>query len=106
MLRREFLAGTSGAIAAAGATKPAILLRSGWQTVNIGEGILPTGTGDVARSGLFAGDAIQLIVNQGLGSDIRGDVIVGGPTVVKVSSQTSFSMGGVNYRYCGTKVQF
>jgi hypothetical protein len=35
-----------------------------------------------------------------------GDVIVGGPTIVKVSSQTSFSMGGVNYRYCGTKVQF
>jgi len=35
-----------------------------------------------------------------------GDMIVGGPTVVKVSSPTSFSMAGVNYRYCGTKVRF
>lgn len=35
-----------------------------------------------------------------------GDLIVGGPTVVKVSSQTGFAMGGRNYRYCGTKVQF
>jgi hypothetical protein len=35
-----------------------------------------------------------------------GDAIVGGPTVVKVSSRTTFAMGGHNYRYCGTKVQF
>jgi hypothetical protein len=35
-----------------------------------------------------------------------GDVIAGGPTIVNVSSQTIFAMGGVKYRYCGTKVQF
>ena len=35
-----------------------------------------------------------------------GDVIVGGPTVLQISSRTSFAMGGIKYRYCGTKVQF
>jgi hypothetical protein len=37
MLRREFLAGAAGALAVRGASRPAILLRSGWQTVNIGD---------------------------------------------------------------------
>jgi hypothetical protein len=35
-----------------------------------------------------------------------GDAIVGGPTIVKVSSPTRFAMAGRKYRYCGTKVQF
>jgi hypothetical protein len=35
-----------------------------------------------------------------------GDVIEGGPTVVVVKSPNSFAMGGVTYKYCGTKVQF
>nr|WP_314446629.1 hypothetical protein [uncultured Sphingomonas sp.] len=35
-----------------------------------------------------------------------GDVIEGGPTVVTVTSPTSFTMSGTAYRYCGTKVQF
>jgi len=35
-----------------------------------------------------------------------GDLIEGGPTVVKISSPTTFEMGGTRYRYCGTKVQF
>jgi len=60
--------------------------------LQIGEGIAPSGTGEFARSGLFADasydsslvpqsrGAITEIVNQGPGSDIRGDI---------------FSMGGV-----------
>lgn len=35
-----------------------------------------------------------------------GDVIAGGPTVISVASPASFSMSGVSYRYCGTRVQF
>ena len=35
-----------------------------------------------------------------------GDVIEGGPTVVTVKGPASFAMGGVSYKYCGTKVQF
>lgn len=35
-----------------------------------------------------------------------GDVIEGGPTVVRVYSPTSFAMSNVSYKYCGTKVQF
>jgi len=43
--------------------------------VNIGEGVLPSGTGTVAPSGLFGTNAIQSVTNSGLGSDIRGDII-------------------------------
>ncbi|HRK30283.1 MAG TPA: hypothetical protein PLD59_04315 [Tepidisphaeraceae bacterium] len=43
--------------------------------INIGEGVLPTGTGQVARSGIYVGGVITRIENQGLGSDIRGDVV-------------------------------
>lgn len=40
-------------------------------------------------------------------ADIRGGgEIVGGPTVVKITSRTSFTREGEAYRYCGTKVQF
>ncbi|MES2492801.1 MAG: hypothetical protein V4579_05900 [Pseudomonadota bacterium] len=35
-----------------------------------------------------------------------GDVIEGGPTMLKISSPATFRMNGTNYRYCGTKVQF
>lgn len=42
--------------------------------VQIGEGILPSGTGSVSFSGIFAHSRIGTIVNQGEGSDIRGDV--------------------------------
>ncbi len=39
--------------------------------------------------------------------DIRGGgEIVGGQNVVTIESPTRFSMTGVNYRHCGTKVQF
>ena len=39
--------------------------------------------------------------------DIRsGDEIEGEPTHVTIASSTNFTMGGVAYRYCGTKVQF
>jgi hypothetical protein len=43
--------------------------------VNIGEGLLPSGTGEVLFSGLFAHSRIRLIENQGEGSDIRGDIV-------------------------------
>jgi hypothetical protein len=39
--------------------------------------------------------------------DIRGGgEIIGGPTVVTISSPTSFTRAGATYRYCGAKVQF
>lgn len=47
------------------------------QSINIGEGVASTGTGDIARSGIFAGDVIETVSNQGLGSDIRGVVQAG-----------------------------
>lgn len=43
--------------------------------VLIGEGILPTGSGNFSRSGIYAGGAIGRVRNQGRGSDIRGDII-------------------------------
>jgi hypothetical protein len=43
--------------------------------VQIGEGILSSGTGNVSFSGLFAHSRIARIVNQGEGSDIRGDIV-------------------------------
>lgn len=42
---------------------------------NIGEGILPSGTGEFSRAGIYATGEITRLVNQGPGSDIRGDVI-------------------------------
>ncbi|MDQ3441209.1 MAG: hypothetical protein M3478_12755, partial [Planctomycetota bacterium] len=42
--------------------------------IQIGEGILHSGTGSVSFSGIFAHSRIGTIVNQGEGSDIRGDV--------------------------------
>jgi hypothetical protein len=61
----------------------------GMVTVNIGEGILPSGTGAVINSGLFAHGRIGLVVNQGLGSDIRGTIISKGqnlPTITRVAA--------------------
>jgi hypothetical protein len=58
-------------------------------TVNIGEGILPSGSGAVIQSGLFAHGRINLVVNQGLGSDIRGTIISKGqnlPTITRVAA--------------------
>jgi hypothetical protein len=45
--------------------------------VNIGQGILPSGSGDVSFSGIYAQGPIGAVVNQGLGSDIRGDIYSG-----------------------------
>lgn len=35
-----------------------------------------------------------------------GDVIEGGPTVLTITSPTTFRMGGTAYQYCGLKRQF
>lgn len=35
-----------------------------------------------------------------------GDVIEGGPRVLKIASPTRFSMDGTTYRYCGPKPQW
>ena len=43
--------------------------------VQIGEGILHSGTGSVSFSGIFAHSRIGTIKNQGEGSDIRGDIV-------------------------------
>lgn len=45
------------------------------RNVSIGEGILPSGTGEFSRAGLYATGEIIKVVNQGPGSDIRGDII-------------------------------
>lgn len=46
--------------------------------LNIGEGILASGSGDVARAGVFVGSVIGTIDNEdNLGADIRGDVVAG-----------------------------
>ena len=59
------------------------------QSVNIGEGLGPTGTGAIPFGSLFAASTISQITNQGLGSDIRGDIIVGyAPLAPAVDSQS------------------
>jgi hypothetical protein len=46
-------------------------------SVDIGDGILPSGSGNVSKSGIYAGEQIGLVKNRGLGSDIRGDIVAG-----------------------------
>ena len=63
--------------------------------VQIGEGILHSGTGSVSFSGIFAHSRIGRIVNQGEGSDIRGDVHSKGqnlPTFERRISGTTFEI--------------
>jgi hypothetical protein len=43
--------------------------------IRIGEGIMPTGSGDFSRAGLYAGGTIGRVRNGGRGSNIRGDII-------------------------------
>lgn len=43
--------------------------------VDIGEGLPPSGTGLVAHAGLYGEGFIREVVNQGAGSDIRGDIV-------------------------------
>jgi len=43
--------------------------------VQIGEGVARTGTGAFAHAGLYADGVIHRVTNQGIGSDIRGDII-------------------------------
>ncbi|MBI1369176.1 MAG: matrixin family metalloprotease [Planctomycetes bacterium] len=47
--------------------------------LSIGEGVLPSGTGDLARAGVFVGGTIERIsnFNNRAGSDIRGDIMAG-----------------------------
>lgn len=49
--------------------------------VRIGEGILPSGSGNVSFAGLYADGMIDRVRNTGLGSDIRGDIVARGQTV-------------------------
>jgi hypothetical protein len=44
-------------------------------TVNIGDGVLPSGNGNLSRSGIYAGGVLGTVTNRGLGSDIRGDIV-------------------------------
>lgn len=46
----------------------------GFGFIQIGEGLLPSGTGNLADAGIFADGEIERVVNQGVGSDIRGDI--------------------------------
>ncbi len=45
------------------------------QRVNIGEVLAPSGSGSFSHGGLYANGAIQLVLNQGSGSDILGDIV-------------------------------
>lgn len=54
--------------------QPAPLTTYGIRSVNIGEGILPSGTGAVSFAGLYSILRMGTIANQGLGSDVRGDI--------------------------------
>lgn len=56
----------------------AILVGGNVNFVDIGEGILPSGSGNLADAGLFVTGDIGSIWNQGRGSDIRGDIAFGG----------------------------
>ncbi|HEX3358040.1 MAG TPA: hypothetical protein VHS31_13795, partial [Tepidisphaeraceae bacterium] len=69
------------------------------QSVDIGRGIEFGGRGDVPFSGIFAGDAIQSIVGDAVGDDIRGPIQVGGNTgagsnPVDGRTLTSISLNG------------
>ena len=44
-------------------------------SVDIGDGILPSGSGAVGFAGVYVGNLLGTVVNRGLGSDIRGDII-------------------------------
>jgi hypothetical protein len=35
-----------------------------------------------------------------------GGLIVGGPSVIRITNPANFTMAGTSYRYCGTKVEF
>ncbi len=52
-----------------------ILAATRIHSVNIGEGIAPTGSGSVGFAGLFSPGTIGTVRNQGSGSDIYGDIV-------------------------------
>lgn len=49
-------------------------------TVNVGEGLASSGSGQVAFAGIFADGQIDTVRNGGLGSDIHGDIVSRGDT--------------------------
>ncbi|NJL31181.1 MAG: hypothetical protein HC898_05865 [Phycisphaerales bacterium] len=62
-------------------------------TVNIGEGLAPTGSGEMANSGLYAG-AINLVRGTGTGNDIWGDIISNGGFLTSGSSIGEVNLTG------------
>jgi hypothetical protein len=56
-------------------TQPGATDGGSFVRIQIGEGVLPSGTGALARSGIFADNYIGTVVNQGAGSDLRGDIV-------------------------------
>ncbi|MFT3788860.1 MAG: hypothetical protein QM770_22260 [Tepidisphaeraceae bacterium] len=54
-----------------------VQLGTGTRFVNIGEGVGATGSGDTSLAGIYATGSVGEIANQGLGSDIRGDIVIG-----------------------------
>jgi hypothetical protein len=70
--------GIAGPIVAAGAaTNAATILSGNIGNVDIGEGILPSGTGNISRAGIYASGRIGAITNEGASSpsDIRGNIV-------------------------------
>ena len=57
-----------------GITGP-IVVSGQLRNVNIGEGLLPSGTGNFSRAGLYANGKILSVVNSFPGTDIRGDIV-------------------------------
>jgi len=50
-------------------------IRNQLNLVDIGEGLLPSGSGEFALSGIYVDGEIGKVGNQGAGSDIRGDIV-------------------------------
>lgn len=63
--------------------------------VNIGEGIAPSGSGNFAQSGLFANGVIANVRNQGVNSDIRGDIVASGSVRLPEVSANTTTRGAV-----------
>ena len=50
--------------------------------INIGEGLSTSGTGNAVRAGLYSDGRILSVRNQGLGSDIRGNIVSRGNSII------------------------
>ena len=62
-------------------------------SANIGEGLPYSGSGNVAFAGLFASGVIAKVTNQGLGSDIRGNIVANGTSFLPAVTIADLATG-------------